>query len=416
MALFSWAAPCLLFGIAAASLSPSALRGRLHQQRHQEPHSAGYDNPVLESVFQDLDHVLSHRLFQGLVGPDPLGLERHDSHDTTDELDIPGDISDIPDDSSDSKQALWGRCPSVEQANSTWKRKKQRDGSEDNLCLRGKLHPQLYLLGSDRVALSFITQMVGAGVECAGSKKEFNFWERASVAEFGDDHAVTVAKWRRNLPWCDKHDKRRVVADFTTRYMQWVPKPNSSIEDAFVARVPWVLALTYGTMYKSMHFVVLLQNPLARMRSAFLQKAHRQVFATWATSEMRRTASSTWSGMYGFQLDVWTTLFQDSQFYMIPYRLFNGTNSELICKDLSARLKFTMACGQVVAAEADDPHMDKETRELWHSDAYQTVLMPDKDLLVNILLRGSTAGMGLAAYNSTANNHQAIKSWLERGW
>merc|ERR1719491_2212548 len=65
-----------------------------------------------------------------------------------------------------------------------WEQMNQTRGTSRNMCVDGKLYPEFYSLGPPKTASTSLSiDLAGAGFECSGSKKEWQFWNEQSLAD-----------------------------------------------------------------------------------------------------------------------------------------------------------------------------------------------------------------------------------------
>jgi len=269
--------------------------------------------------------------------------------------------------------------------------------------------------------------------------------------------------WRELMPKCSnsslgKIRKRRILADFTPEYLRMVPLPegsryiNNSMAHALfrVPRatshapdftLPSVLKGFYGPgLYQELSFIVMLREPLARMRSLYhccvcprgphgpwAKRCQNTTFATDLRKHIDFTSLSPsvysdwlWGSFYGKQLQYWFSQMHARQFYMVPMLAFTMGDTDSICYDVSERLGFKMGCnsrgGHVTWLE----HGEQEGRaesDLSHETRarFRAIFNEDTELLVNTLAWGYAQGTGLANYGGSGAPKE-IERWLKESW
>lgn len=311
---------------------------------------------------------------------------------------------------------LGNACRTGDKSGSGWRPANQTFNGGKNMCLNGKLVPQLYVLGAPKCATtSFAFEFAGAGAECAAGTKEYHFWTPDTVKRFEKNHESTTKDWLKPLPDCD-HKTRRVVADFTPEYLSLTPR-NMTHHTAEGFSLPGALKGIYGSKAKQLQFVVMVREPLSRMHSWWYYCKKNDGFQAHAEDELRRGSGSLWHSTYGQQMKFWTEIYSMNQFYVIPFKLFSGKTSNRICQDISDRLHFTMACSAIAieALHGSHPQLEQDTTQKFR-DFFDTSMAPDRELLVDVLAKGSTEGMGLPHFTGRAGEALTINRWLTKYW
>lgn len=201
-----------------------------------------------------------------------------------------------------------------------WRTAAQEAGSgARNLCVGGRLLPELYVLGAAKAATtSLAADLLGTGMEVAerdcrsrrdpcngwvnttrlsAHVKEFHFFDFAMDWLDASDEAMARQrnKWLSTLPRCDARQgqagTRRVMADFTPDNLRLVPLPVGVEPDGYfqgtfrewqmkrgaVARaanpereinLPLALrSVFYKESFNRLNMVVMLREPAERMQS-----------------------------------------------------------------------------------------------------------------------------------------------------
>lgn len=200
-----------------------------------------------------------------------------------------------------------------------WRRAEQEAGSgSQNLCVDGRLLPELYVLGAAKAATtSLAADLLGAGVEVAerdcrskndkcdgwvntsrltAHVKEFHFFDFAMDWLDGSVDAMEGQrrKWLSTLPQCDGTDTsggRRLIGDFTPDNLRLLPLPVGVEPDGYFQGTfqSWLLKrgaaaraqatqreinlplalrqVYYKEQSNRLNFVVMLREPAERMQS-----------------------------------------------------------------------------------------------------------------------------------------------------
>lgn len=143
----------------------------------------------------------------------------------------------------------------------------KRTAPHDNLCIGGRLAPELYVIGAQKAGTTSLAEELAASPFISTfTKLEFtNFYWPHYVSGFTfrtrkephffdwyfDDGRDA---WLRSMDTC-RSDVRMVAADMTPMFQ--------------VKEVPARIAQWYGAQSNSLKFVVLLREPMSRMQSAF---------------------------------------------------------------------------------------------------------------------------------------------------
>lgn len=342
-------------------------------------------------------------------------------------LDRKGDVG-LPTGMARYTGELANACLTGNKSGSGWRpAEKQHSSGERNICVKGKLVPEVYVLGAPKCATTtFAFEFAGAGAECAAGTKEYHFWKEEAIAEYYTDSNSSEAKWLQPLPSCDK-GTRRIVADFTPEYLATLPHPqsdqmplnrNTTLDDALSKHsLPMILNSIYGVLGSKVKFFVMLREPLARMHSWWYYCGKKEGFQDHAAEEVTVLKGSAWHSTYGWQLKVWTEIFDFKQFYVIPFKLFGGNSSEHICRDVQQRVHFDMQCNPVgpERLHSSHPSLEKDTSAAFRTK-FNDFMAGDKAILVDTLTAGSVKGMGLPSFTGKVGSHRDLQHWLEYNW
>jgi len=303
-----------------------------------------------------------------------------------------------------------------------------------NLCAGGKFLPELYVLGAQKSATtSLALDLVRAGVEsAAGDQKELRF--------FDDGLRQVRSMWLRQLPVCPASEIRRVLADFSPRNLAHTQMPvgwKPSTEGQKQVDVPALLSSFYGPQAsRRLNFVVMLREPLSRMRSAWhhshqlglkwdgaagpsfskdlsfsLQEALHGKYTNWL-----------WRSMYSRHIESFLDHFEPRQFVIVPFLQYMQINRQGVACSLSKRLRYPNICEQAVP-HAEAPHANSRTYPALENDVPQQIrlefehfIAAENGRLVQLLARTQRQGAELANYHDRMGDDHAIKSWLEAAW
>lgn len=372
-------------------------------------------------------------------------------------------------------EGSWQKLPELMQAQ-----------EDDNFCVSGRLLPRIFLLGVAKSATtSMAANLMSAGIESVGPdcrgwchrtenqltnvEKELHYfdfkmnWNDTASKPLLQRWSTQKAYWRELMPKCmnsssGKSRPRRVLADFTPEYFRMVPLPDGSqYDNASMAhalfRIPHAMGLTpdltlpsvlkafYGyRLQRELTFIVMLREPLARMRSLYhccvcprgphgpwAKRCQNTTFAT----DLRRHISLTsqdppvysdwmWGSFYGQHLRYWFDHMKARQFYVIPMRAFTKGDTDSICSDVSERLGFKMGCtsraGLVTWLE-HGAHSLRSESDLSASTVirFRAIFDNDTSLLVKTLSTGYAQGTGLANYGGSGAPDD-IEMWLKQSW
>lgn len=346
----------------------------------------------------------------------------------------------------------------------------QADASEDwvatnitdgRLCHRGKLLPELYVLGAQKGGTTeFAVDLLDSGVFSAASQrvhtgleKEWHFFEYWMVAHYQDwqEHDA-MEDWYDSLPACDdsrfpRHE-RVILADMTPSNLRLVPLGKSMKRggpsafghtDVAAVNLPVTLNRFYGALSNRVTFVVLMREPLSRMQSAWYHSqawkakhgrtmpgAHgasfqQDLLASVEGAEKHRLSMLLWGSLYGRQLEGYLSEFPASQFVLIPYKYYTELAEEEVCAAVTSHIKYHISCKHIKEGSwVPNSHAHPSLREDVSPELQQRFndfIAPENALLEKVLLQAFIDGATLPAFHPDGTAElPALKAWLEKGW
>lgn len=344
----------------------------------------------------------------------------------------------------------------------------------ENLCVDGRLLPELYLLGAQKCATStFAEDMVNLGINSAGTWKEFHFFDKfwnGSNPSTEEDLEEQRKSWKEMLPMCNAngHGGRQVLADYTPSNLRLVPLPtgtkptgthwglwfldhNETEEVEAASRSPMNLPFTLRNVYgeeasKRLTLVVLLRDPLARMQSAWYSAAERteddhtiwqQCYDCKARSFKEAFERSVkkagknppvyddwlWAAMYARHIDAWLAHFMPNQLYVVPYKQFvnKGSSRVKVCWDIMRRLDYPANCTNLqteatVSNAHQHPPLEDEDIPQDILDRFNAIFKVENEQLVTLLTEAWARGTTLANFDGAEGSREEVKAWLEESW
>jgi hypothetical protein len=303
-----------------------------------------------------------------------------------------------------------------------------------SLCARGKLIPELYLLGAQKSGTTTLAaDLVNTGVRSAAAHgKEFHFFDNWLTK----DVQKAKTNWLGRLPRCPRKDgttrpHRMIMADFTARNLKMVSSPMAG---APKMDLPSMLHSFYGpAMSQQLTFLVMLREPVSRMHSAWYDSKTKRIcwpgacgasfqedlFA--ATKEARQTPPKYndwwWRSLYALQLKEYFSRFLRYQFIVIPYKLYVNRKSSAICDMLSAHLAFPVKCPPTKVHLNAHDHQDlaQDVPDTLLHDCYDLMAAENRRLAEELAV-GQPSGAILADFSGNSSSESQILSWLQAGW
>lgn len=336
------------------------------------------------------------------------------------------------------------------------------DHAGANLCVEGRLVPQLYVLGEPKAGTTSLSwDLMGAGVETLGVSlretkrekpkdycyKEMHFfdgklqWDRvrdAGPAGFDQERRAWLDLWHN----CEGA-KRRVLADFTPSNMPIVPRPWPSLYKGARAweqpdmNLPSLLPRFYGRDAGRVVFVVLLREPLSLFQSLWYccmgGAKNTERFQMALDSHLKSVAGDItnsqawlWRLLFARHLEGWLEHFEASQFVVVPYRQYTEGNKDAVCRDISAKLDFRIDCdsrGKPASHRFNKPGDEEESHPPLEHDAtpelrerFHNLMAVENARLALDLANAQSKGMVLAGYNGTQGSKAEVYHWLKDNW
>eukprot|EP00403_Amphidinium_massartii_P030478 CAMPEP_0178387052 /NCGR_PEP_ID=MMETSP0689_2-20121128/8877_1 /TAXON_ID=160604 /ORGANISM="Amphidinium massartii, Strain CS-259" /LENGTH=375 /DNA_ID=CAMNT_0020007409 /DNA_START=229 /DNA_END=1356 /DNA_ORIENTATION=+ len=344
-------------------------------------------------------------------------------------------------------------------------RKHHQEFEDGRLCLRGKLVPNLYLLGAGKCGTAgFSWELREQGVLSVaeltlpahptyGNDKEWHWFDHHWSSHPEWDLDEVSKEWYNSLPPCshevDPGNKRVVVADFTPTNIRLVPIPNGFTEGAAFEHydlnklnLPATLQYLYRGFGHAVNFINLMREPVSQMQSRWYFKSrpkkqkglkkNGKPRTTWKGSRMGtfegditlamdefdsgRIHILVWSILYGRHLEAWMSHFPANQFMPIPFRYAAYMKRPQVCDMISKRTGKALQCAAAEYSAKASAHQSEQ--QGLPPDVHRRVdetLKSEFDLLVRTLYRANQQGAGLVGLTSLASLED-VKQWLITGW
>lgn len=299
----------------------------------------------------------------------------------------------------------------------------------ENLCMRGKQIPDLYILGAAKCATTSLAyELISAGTMCAGGIKEYHYFKKQTLSRFPEDPEGVRDEWLEGMPHC-LSGRRALLGDFSPESLSLTDSPGHAANKTMGVEMPMALQSLYGRLAGRVTFVVMLRAPLSRIYSFGQYNIHgsQKGFEMWLQDRIKRFSpqnlmnghNPVWGSSYGFQMTRWLKVFNHSQFYVIPFKAFSDGNATRICRELVQRLRYQIDCGSgglparknaarhPFRPESAPPELRRQIDRL---------LKEDKRMLMAHLEQGSQRGMGLALYDGPPGDRISIREWLHSWW
>lgn len=331
------------------------------------------------------------------------------------------------------------------------------DEARANLCVNGRLVPQLYVLGEPKAGTTSLSwDLMGAGVESLGASLRRAKRERPDAYCYKEMHYFdSMLRWDRvhgpgfdqeRQAWLDlwqpcQSTKRRVLADFTPSNMPIVTRPWPSLYTGARAwekpymDLPSLLPRFYGQSAGKLVFVILLREPLSLFQSLWyccmggVKNTERFQMALDShlksvSGDISKSEAWLWRLLFARHLEGWLENFEASQFVVVPYRQYTEGRGDAVCQSISAKLNFSIDCdshGKPAShrfnkpGEEAHPTVEHDTtpelRERFHN-----LMAVENARLALDLATASSKGMVLAGYNGTQGSKAEVYQWLKSNW
>mmetsp|Transcript_13444 Transcript_13444/g.31610 ORF Transcript_13444/g.31610 Transcript_13444/m.31610 type:complete len:459 (-) Transcript_13444:25-1401(-) len=334
------------------------------------------------------------------------------------------------------------------------------------LCGRGKLLPNLYLLGAQKAASTELwVALARSGVIAAsnvasvwsGLGKEHMFWGHLS-SEMTQQGAHNDGSWNKKIerkwygawPPCGAQRLRGVRnMSFITMLdaspnnlwmtelgedLTWCRKRWSKMRHDTIL-LPPQLASLYGPVKTGVTFIVSLREPLSRMQAGFYQQrafmgdifTPANITATFAPElkialdlyDQGEVTFFLWGSLYGRQLEFWFQHFAAEQFVIFPWLYFLKKAQSAVSGALWHAIHRRVDC-QSHAHANGRKHMrlDVEVPPNSSLRVRAEALFAKENLrLFGTLREAYLAGACMPASNFTSGGtEEEIEHWLSAGW
>jgi len=335
------------------------------------------------------------------------------------------------------------------------------NSTDGRLCNRGKLLPELYVLGAQKSGTTeFAVDLMDSGILSAASQrvhsgleKEWHFFEYWLVDH---DHywqqGLAMEDWYNALPACDDirflRRERVILADFTPSNLRFVPLGENMQRsgpsafghtDVAAVNLPVSLHRFYGDLSNRVTFVVLMREPLSRMQSAWYHSQawkarhgrtmpgmhgssfQEDLLASVDEAEEHRLSMLMWGSLYGRQLHGYLSEFHASQFVLVPYKYYTEHAEKEVCAALASRIEYHISCKHIrEGAWVPNSHAHPSLQEDVSPELlrrFNDFIAPENALLEEVLLRAFNEGATLPAFHPDGPpDHLALRAWLTAGW
>jgi len=303
---------------------------------------------------------------------------------------------------------------------------------DENLCLEGKIVPELFLLGAQKagtsslaVQLVTIPGIIGRRLESEAPAHDRGVWKEAHFFDKHESSAETLESWLGGYPSCT-NETRIVAMDATPNYL-------------FSEFVPERIKQRYGVHSDRLKFAVILREPLARAQSAFYHyKAdarwwgtpHAEVFSKSFRQYIEELIQSNatkhsllqacddplFNSRYALQLERYFKTFRSRQFSIAPFRSLSSSGSfslALAAKFRLPRLSDTLAHEN----RHVHPSLDEDLDPLLMSKAVNFVQMvAGVDDVARVLVASHGRNAELFGFGGDRTSADGIARWLAASW
>jgi hypothetical protein len=301
-----------------------------------------------------------------------------------------------------------------------------RSSGQDNVCIDGRMVPELYVIGAQKAATTSLAVEVQEGKgtsqkhtpyddEFFDDVKEHHVFDRPTRVAAGRD------EWSSHYRPCQRY-VRHVAVDATPAYL--------TVKDAPANIKNW-----YGFLANRIMFVVLLREPLARMHSSFhhtvrLGNLNGEPFSRNETfpqhvqqlvedPHAQDESDFFQKSQYYTSLTNWVDTFDSHQFIVAPflYQVARGSADPSVSSYVRSRLGLLPAQGDVAHENSYwHPDLDFELppgsslrNEI--EDLFANTTGPH--LLANLFAKQSA---DLYNYTESLTDEDSIALWLTDHW
>lgn len=302
-------------------------------------------------------------------------------------------------------------------------------GVSDNLCIDGRLAPEVLLLGAARASTSLFAQNVhlSPGVFFPHCQEDEilegrrTFCPEEGVKElhlFNHEERFALGQkdWLRHYPECQPTDDRRISTDLTPGYLK-------------DSNVPGRIKQFYGDSISRVKFLAFLREPVKCMQSFFYYEHmdKKDKFQNWAQRILQAKGGQErhfQNAIYPEDLQRYFKTFNSSQFIIVPmkYNVVGGKDGE---PEVTQFIwdKLGLPTGKKMEVETWNTHphpqieddLDASTLASLHSLA-DSLSGSAKVARVLAAARNDGGGPLLYGFKGSPTDVSEIAAWLEDGW
>lgn len=290
-----------------------------------------------------------------------------------------------------------------------------------NLCIGGRMAPELILLGAARCSTSSFAQNIyqspsikfptclpedNRPYKCpAHGLKEMHFFNHDERYSLGTDF------WLNHYPECQTED-RFVATDLTPAYLADPKVPDRLLE-------------FYGKKISAVKFLVLVRDPIKVIQSFFYyehaEKKHS--FQNWVSSAVKSENARGRhfkNAMYAPQLELYFRKFNASQFIIVPmkYNVASKDGHPAFVDHLRNYMSLKAPPPDVQPIGEWNTHEHPSVEEDLDKDTFKDLQELVEELtgprVLALVLSGS--GANLYGYEGAPSDIDAIAKWISDGW
>jgi len=298
-----------------------------------------------------------------------------------------------------------------------------------NLCMKGKLIPELYVLGAMKASTTSLAAQLDKSTTihfpfkkaAKGARKGRNGVRGIKELHFFDQ-PVTIddrPSWLEHFNNCSRFNRknlRAVTVDATPAYLR---------KQIAAKRI----ASFYGPMKSKVKFAVILREPLGRAQSAFHHLKQKQDagipqnmdFNTLVDMHLKNGTDIheiMWGSQYAQQLESYFQEFDSSQFFIAPFGFNIDPHNHGITTPFVEELWNSVDAN--IGMYRRDEHKNIHSHPPLEQDLEETTLTRaranyssiSKDLAKLL----ATSDAKLFGYTATIKTEANIQNWLENGW